>query len=191
MHPFPTATSIAELTVFPEIAILLIVLKLLVWYFSDVFRDIPVDLAADDEGYVKAVTEFKKILVIENCIGGNPYWYVGIVVVTDESHQRGDNACNMISVIAVCLSLSEDRVHDHAIPEDLQRLKTFHPFVGWRHSFALVRVVIVHYHCVDAKPDFFWLLNAQTPQEHCPPDTAEQPDAHNGYGTEKALDRMG
>jgi hypothetical protein len=88
-------------------------------------------------------------------------------------------------------ALPEDSIHDHPVPENLQRLESFHLLVRRSYSFASMGIVIIHDHRIDTKPDDFRLLDTQSPQKHAAQNPAKEPHAQDGDGAEESLDRMG
>ncbi len=187
----PAAAPVAELTVLPDAALFLVLLKLLVRHLGDVFGDILLDFPANDEADIQPITELEKTLIIEARIGDNANRYLLLVVTANQPYQLGNDTNDVVSVIAVCLSFAEDRIDDHAVPKHLQRLKSFHLLVGWCYPFTLVSIIVIHHHRVDTEPDYLRLLNAHSPQEHGAKHLAKHPHSHDRDRAEKSFDRVG
>ena len=70
-----------------------------------------------------------------------------------------------IGMVRVLVSSPEDRVDHVPVPSHLKRLKAFHPFVGGRRAVALLGLIVVHHHGIQAQEDQRRRLQPQPPQE--------------------------
>lgn len=139
---------------------------------------------------MKPLLEEAKILIIQKpAIGGNDDGHITIEAA-DGAHHSPNRFHEVLAVVGMIGTLTEQRIHHVRAPGDLQRLIAFLLFISRRDAFAFFRVVVIQHHGVAEENNGLRLLFEQPPNEQRQKELPIHPIGHDQKLAEKTFHLM-
>ena len=157
---------------------------------GDKALQIVIELARHDVAHPQCLQVRHQLLIEKAAVRPHDDGHVLPIVPANLLDQMTERLRRRIGMVRVLLSSPEDRVDHVPVPSHLKRLKAFYPLVGGRRAVALLGLIVVHHHGIQAQEDQRRRLQPQAPQKQLLQQAAKQPDAIHVKDPEKALDRM-
>jgi len=140
---------------------------------------------------LQLLEHLENLLVHESGIHMDHYGHILVIAGADAFDHSADHTLHALAGVAVFFSGAQHRIHQQAIPGQLQGVEAFALFIGGLDSFSLFGLIVVHDHGIQIQDDGLRLGDGETPNEYGQIDIPEAPDQGPGEGLKEPLDCMG
>src|SRR6059036_806492 len=162
----PFIASIVETGIAPFLASIVVDFPFLLADGGHLLLDGLERFSSSDKANAQFVAKPEVLFVEKTSIHPDHDIHRGAIPSPDQRYDSADHLLDVVAIIAVPLAPPENRVHDLAFPNQLQRLKALDLLVRRIASLPLQSLVVIHHHRVERYHHYDWLGPLQATNKH-------------------------